>query len=75
MHGKENNLASWVSYQRKKYRTGKLAIEQVKKLNGIGFDWGDGPKGSLDTNHWERMLDGLDTYQKNSGGSFRVPQG
>lgn len=37
---KENPvLGHWVSTQRTRYRRGKLAVERVRRLNEIGFEW------------------------------------
>src|SRR5208283_5058513 len=37
---KENPaLGHWVSWQRARYTSGKLADERVRRLNEIGFEW------------------------------------
>ena len=33
------NLGTWQNTQRKKFRTGKLEQDRIKKLEGIGFVW------------------------------------
>ena len=32
-------LANWVAWQRHEYKKGKLLPEQIKSMNGIGFEW------------------------------------
>jgi hypothetical protein len=32
-------LGKWIASQRIKYRTGQLAKEKIKQLEGIGFIW------------------------------------
>ena len=75
MKEKEFDLGHWAARQRRSYHAGILAVDRVNKLNDIGFDWGRGPRGSLDPNQWNKMLDGLNNYQLNNGRSSHVPRG
>ena len=74
MNGKEYDLGCWVGTQRASYHAGKLADDLVKKLNDIGFDWGNGSNKTKNyLEHWHKMFDYMDKYKQMNGGSFRIP--
>ena len=54
-------LGEWTNSQRDKYNSGSmdLDIQQIAKLNEIGFDW----NATNDVN-WNAMLDRLDAYKR-----------
>ncbi|EJK68864.1 hypothetical protein THAOC_09923, partial [Thalassiosira oceanica] len=66
-------LGGWVDKQRRQYRNDKLSGERVRKLNGLGFNWGttQGPRGPL--RPWDERLQELKEY-KAVRGNCNVPK-
>ncbi|MFQ5714547.1 MAG: Helicase associated domain protein [Candidatus Scalinduaceae bacterium] len=59
-------LATWVDFQRAKYRNGKLSNDRKKRLKDIGFMW------NLHEAEWEEMFTALKEY-KNKHKHCNVP--
>jgi hypothetical protein len=59
-------LASWVMWQRINYSKGKLSLERISRLEGIGFEW---DPISAD---WERFFENLKKFVATYG-HCRVP--
>ena len=55
------HLSYWVSTQRRTYRKGKLTKDCIKRLEEIGFEWGQ-PLQS-----WEESYNALKVYKDNHG--------
>ncbi len=60
-------LGKWVSQQRVRYKKGVLIVDQIKRLEDIGFEWER--KGA----YWEEMFTMLKEY-KDKQGNCNVPQ-
>jgi superfamily II DNA or RNA helicase len=56
------NLHAWVRVQRIKYRNGKLSKDQIRRLEGIGFEFR--MRSDL---RWDIMVDALKKYKEDHG--------
>lgn len=75
-------LANWVGVQRMRFKKGKLSMERIEALDGIGFDWIVGASSGLHfsentsetaAQRWNEMFENLREYQATYG-DCRVPQ-
>ena len=64
------SLGNWVHNQRTAFKVGKLSEEQVRKCNGIGFEW-EPRKRHFDAG-WKARYDEL-IYYKDQHGDSNVP--
>ena len=56
-----HSLGTWVNTQRQAYKNNKLSLEQINRLNSIGFDWDP-----INT-YWEKMFSELLIFKKLTG--------
>lgn len=64
-------LGWWVTTQRRNFRQGKLATQQIARLNELGFDWPPLGGKSYDA-RWDAMLSELKAFHERHG-HCRVP--
>ncbi len=62
-------LGGWVSFQRQRYRAGKLTPDQIRKLEALGFEW---RISTVWLNQWGEGLNALKAF-KAEHGHTRVP--
>ena len=73
--GEQKQLAEWVSYQRKKYKQGRLEADRTEKLNDIGLSWHAGIHTSSESilqRKWDAKLNRLQAF-KSQFGHCNVP--
>jgi len=73
-YSQDPQLANWVHRQRQTYKKGLLAKDRCDQLEAIGFEWaGRREKNSPLPSRWLQMLERLQAYQQEHGGSCNVP--
>eukprot|EP00536_Pseudo-nitzschia_multiseries_P012591 jgi/Psemu1/290388/fgenesh1_pg.490_\ len=62
------NLGTWLAYQRKLKKMGKLSPDKLEKLEGLGgLAWGKHHPNAAQQKHWDRMLSLLCAYREREG--------